>query len=290
MRFHGFACLLLALLCSVLQASETEPLIDEAVVQEPVQELLYDRNGLLRLHLYDGEETSLLSADSSRTVVTKADGVFTRNLYDGEYRLQSRITWLEETLSTADFEPSLTPAQIAVQEEYFYYDNSRNRQRVVQTDFQKKNRIEYFYSSEGLLTREETYEPDGKKALEQQVKAELKDSKSQDATVLLHLSLNQVVEYFYNSENDLIEKRITHHGGENALVEKTLYHRPGNIHGGYDYFENEKLLVSRKYEDESAYTETRYFNNMKIETRHNGARLLSEVVYLDGKEIRRTEY
>lgn len=295
MCLHGFACLLPALLCSVLQASEIEPLIDEAVVQEPVQELLYDGKGLPRLHFYDGEETSLLSADSSRTVVTKADGVFTRNLYDGEYRLQSRITWLEKALSTADSEPSFVPAEIALQEEYFYYDNSRNRQRVVHTDFQKTRRTEYFYSPEGLLTREEVYESDTKKASEQQVKAELKNSNPQegnspDTTALLHLSLNQVVEYFYNSERDLTEKRITHHGEEKSLVEKTLYHRPGNIHGGYDYFENEVLLVSRKYEDESAYTETRYFNNMKIETCYNGARLLSEVVYLDGKEIRRTEY
>ena len=99
-----------------------------------------------------------------------------------------------------------------------------------------------------------------------------------------------MTEYFYNPERDLTETRITLHGQDEPFVQKTLYHSPGNIYGGYDYFENDELLVSRKYEDESVCTETRYFDNMKIEARYNGARLLSEVVYLDGKEIRTTEY
>lgn len=278
MRFRYLACLLPAMLCSLLQASETEPVVEEPVVQEPVQELLYDGKGLPRLHFYGGEEAALLSIDSSRTVVTKADGVFTRNLYDREYRLQSRITWLEEAFSTADSENSLAPAQIALQEEYFYYDNSRNPQRVVLTDFQKTSRTECFYSPEGLLTREEVYGLDSEKALEHH-------SDSQAS-----LTLVRVIEYQYTPEQELVEKKTVHHGEGGDLVEKILYHRPGNIHGGYDYFENEVLLVSRKYQDESTYIENRYFDNMRIETHHNGARLLSEVVYLDGKEIRRTEY
>ena len=146
---------------------------------------------------------------------------------------------------------------------------------------------------EGLVTREEFYGPDSEKLSEQ--KSEIKDTSSQENTSqntadLSYLSLNQVVEYFYNPERDLTEKRITLHGKDEAFVQKTLYHNPGNIHGGYDYFENDTLLVSRKYEDESVCTETRYFDNMKIEARYNGARLLSEVVYLDDKEIRRTAY
>ena len=262
MRCSRLFCLLSVLLCSVGQALETEPMLQRET-QEPVEELLYDGKGLPRLHRYDEEDTAFLSALSSRTVVTRAAGTFSRNLYDEDYRLQSRLTW-QESGSEAASEGSIFPARLTLQEEYFYYENSRSRQKVVLTDFSQSRRTERFYSQGGLLTREEVYEIDEKK------------------------TLNHIVEYFYTAEGDLTEKQITHQG--RALVEKTQYHRPGNVHGGYDYFENGVLLVSRKYQDESVYTETRYFDNMKIEAKYNGARLLSEVVYLDGTEIRRTDY
>lgn len=294
MRFLVLCCLLPVLLCSYGQALEGELVAQEPAIQEPVQELLYDGKGLPRLHHYDGEDTAFLSVASSRLVVTRGAGTFSRTLYDQEYRLQSRLTW-QEAASEASAEGMESPARLTLQEDYFYYENSRSRQKVVLTDFSQSRRTERFYSQDGLLTREVVYEPDEKKASEQREKTGSKDLNlqvvnSQDAADLLHLSVNQVVEYFYNSAKDLIEKRITHYGREKTLVEKTLYHSPGNIHGGYDYFENEVLLVSRKYEDESVCTETRYFDTMKIESKYNGARLLSEVVYLDSKEIRRTEY
>ena len=305
MRFRLLSCLFIvgilgqafgteeAVETAALQETEVQGTADQGTaVQGTVQELLYDGKGLPRLHLYDGEETALLSSPSSKTMVMKSDGFFTRNLYDQEYRLKSRLTWQEEGSST-DSGNSPLSSKIVLQEDYFYYENSRNRQKVVLTDFTDTSRTERFYSLEGLVTREEFYGPDSEKLSEQ--KSEIKDTSSQENTSqntadLSHLSLNQVVEYFYNPERDLTEKRITLHGKDEAFVQKTLYHNPGNIHGGYDYFENDTLLVSRKYEDESVCTETRYFDNMKIEARYNGARLLSEVVYLDGKEIRRTAY
>lgn len=291
MRFRLLSCLIIV---GVLgQAFGTEKSAEIA----PIQELLYDGKGLPRLHLYDGEETALLSAPSSKTMVMKSDGFFTRNLYDHEYRLQSRLTWQEKDADTGAENPPLS-SQIVLQEDYFYYENSRNHQKVVLTDFTDTSRTERFYSLEGLVTREEIYGPDSENASSSQ-DANPQDANPQDANPDVNeqeasdfsrLALKKVTEYFYNPERDLTETRITLHGQDEPFVQKTLYHSPGNIHGGYDYFENDELLVSRKYEDESVCTETRYFDNMKIEARYNGARLLSEVVYLDGKEIRRTEY
>ena len=325
MRFRLLSCLFIVGILG--QAFGTEEAVDTAPLQETavqgtavqgtgvqgtadqrtVQELLYDGKGLPRLHLYDGEETALLSSPSSKTMVMKSDGFFTRNLYDQEYRLQSRLTWQEEGSST-DSGNSPLSSKIVLQEDYFYYENSRNRQKVVLTDFTDTSRTERFYSLEGLVTREEFYGPDSENASSSQ-DVNLQDANPQDVNPLdanpqdanpdvneqeasdfSRLALKKVTEYFYNPERNLTETRITLHGQDEAFVQKTLYHSPGNIHGGYDYFENDTLLVSRKYEDESVCTETRYFDNMKIEARYNGARLLSEVVYLDGKEIRRTEY
>lgn len=287
MRFRLLSCLIIV---GVLgQAFGTEKSAEIA----PIPELLYDGKELPRLHLYDGEETALLSAPSSKTMVMKSDGFFTRNLYDHEYRLQSRLTWQEEGTST-DSDNSSLSSQIVLQEDYFYYENSRNRQKVVLTDFTDTSRTERFYSLEGLVTREEIYGPDSENASSSQdvnpQEANPQDVNEQEVSDFSRLALKKVTEYFYNPERDLTETRITLHGQDETFVQKTLYHSPGNIHGGYDYFENDELLVSRKYEDESVCTETRYFDNMKIEARYNGARLLSEVVYLDGKEIRRTEY
>ncbi len=286
MRFRLLSCLIIV---GVLgQAFGTE----ESAEIAPIQELLYDGKGLPRLHLYDGEETALLSAPSSKTMVMKSDGFFTRNLYDHEYRLQSRLTWQEEGTST-DSDNSSLSSQIVLQEDYFYYENSRNRQKVVLTDFTDTSRTERFYSLEGLVTREEIYGLDSENASSSQdvnPQDANPDANEQEASDFSRLALKKVTEYFYNPERDLTETRITLHGQDETFVQKTLYHSPGNIYGGYDYFENDELLVSRKYEDESVCTETRYFDNMKIEARYNGARLLSEVVYLDGKEIRRTEY
>lgn len=282
MRFRLLSCLVIVGILG--QAFGTEKSVETAAIQEPaVQELLYDGKGLPRLHLYDGEETALLSAPSSKTMVMKSDGFFTRNLYDREYRLQSRLTWQEEGTST-DSDNSSLSSQIVLQEDYFYYENSRNRQKVVLTDFTDTSRTERFYSLEGLVTREEIYGLDSENAMHPQ------DANEQETDDFSRLTLKKSTEYFYNPERNLIETRITLHGQDEPFVQKTLYHSPGNIHGGYDYFENDELLVSRKYEDESVCTETRYFDNMKIEARYNGARLLSEVVYLDGKEIRRTVY
>ncbi len=287
MRFRLLSCLVIV---GVLgQAFGTEKSVETAAIQEPaVQELLYDGKGLPRLHLYDGEETALLSAPSSKTMVMKSDGFFTRNLYDHEYRLQSRLTWQEEGTST-DSDNSSLSSQIVLQEDYFYYENSRNRQKVVLTDFTDTSRTERFYSQEGLVTREEVYGFDSEKAMHPQ-DVNPQDANEQETDDFSRLTLKKSTEYFYNPERNLTETRVTLHGQDEPFVQKTLYHSPGNIHGGYDYFENDELLVSRKYENESVCTETRYFDNMKIEARYNGARLLSEVVYLDGKEIRRTVY
>ena len=129
MRCSRLFCLLSVLLCSVGQALETEPMLQRET-QEPVEELLYDGKGLPRLHRYDEEDTAFLSALSSRTVVTRAAGTFSRNLYDEDYRLQSRLTW-QESGSEAASEGSVFPTRLTLQEEYFYYENSRSRQKVV---------------------------------------------------------------------------------------------------------------------------------------------------------------
>ena len=294
---------------------------DEPEKGPPVPQLIKDGRGKPRLHLYDEEETAILSTNSSQTLVTRADGSFTHILYDNEYRLQSRLVWQEGDTSIGDEKSFFTPSEITSQEDYFYHDNSRNRQKVVLTDFKDTTRRESFYSLEGLLVREELYRhvPDEdtedktkekkdaskeetKKASESEnlVSGENGEADEEDLSpkdvppnpweTFPSLTLVQVTEYQYNQDKSLTEKKITQHSGDGEFVQRTVYHSPGNLHGGFDYFENEQLLVSRKYEDESRYTETRYFDTMRVEAMYSGSRLLAEVVYLDGKELRRTEF
>ena len=131
MRFRLLSCLFIVGILG--QAFGTEEAVETAALQETavqgtvdqgtVQELLYDGKGLPRLHLYDGEETALLSSPSSKTMVMKSDGFFTRNLYDQEYRLKSRLTWQEEGSST-DSGNSPLSSKIVLQEDYFYYERN----------------------------------------------------------------------------------------------------------------------------------------------------------------------
>lgn len=279
---------------------------DRAEEEPPVPQLIMDGRGKPRLHLYDGEETSILSTNTSQTLVTKADGSFTRILYDSEYRLQSRLVWQEGDTSIGDEKSFFSPSEITSQEDFFYYDNSRSRQKVVLTDFKEAARKESFYSLEGLLVKEELYhyvpgedteKTSGSENLASGEDGAVDGEGLSPKDVPLNpwetfppLTLVQVTEYQYDQDKLLTEKKVTQHSGDERFIQKTVYHSPGNLHGGFDYFENEQLLISRKYEDESQYTETRYFDTMRVEALYSGSRLLAEVVYLDGKELRRTEF
>ena len=278
------------------QAAEGKsPSAEVAQGETPSMEeaLFQDGKGSPRLHLYDGEQAAVLSSDSSRSIVTYADGIFTRTLYDAEYRLQSRIVWKE-----GGTEESADPPKLFSKEEYFYYPDSGKKQRVLSTDFQGMSRIERLYSEDGLLVKEafyhqalETGDGGGQSAPEGEAAA---GGERAGEDNFPEVALAKSIEYIYNQDKKLTEKRVSLFEADGSQkvggVQKTVYHTPGDVHGGYDYFEDNRLLLSRKYENESDYTETRYFGNQKIEALYSGARLLAEVVYLDGKEVRRTTY
>lgn len=348
--------------------AETSKLSEELQPEfggEPQQELYLDSDGKPRFHLYNGEEVAILSSNNSRTMVMQADSQFSRNLYDKEYRLTSRLTWVNKatTSSTATVvkaeektpekeneeeksPPMVMPPELAFQEDYYYYENSRIKQKVVLTNFLDKSRLESYYSSEGLVTKEEvfTFLPDESedkdlenkkksenkkqteekdKSVEQSDKESLEQSKDNEPNDLVtdpwkdfpELTLTSVTEYKYNDEGVLTEKISTAYYREETesgyskqksesskkskkefprslkkTVQRVVYQTPGNIYGGYDLFEDGELLISRKYNESGQYLEIRYIDTMKIETLYEGARLLSEVIYLDGKELRRTEY
>lgn len=308
----------------VSEASLPVELEAQAVSEEPpvLEELLLDGRTSPRLHLYDGEETALLSSSSSRSLATMADNSVTHRIYDGAYRLKSKLTWQEAEVPapnpTGGAEGNgslLEPPRLISQEDYYYHGDSPSYQRIVLTNFQEKSRTESFFSTEGLLTREEIsrFVPedaagehntsDDKKESKQGATAKADDNDVEEEVVVEvtdlpldpwkdfpQLTLTKKIEYQYNEEMALVEKVTTHLEGEESFSERIVYHQPGNIYGGYDQFEDDKLLVSRKYQDKSHYMETRYMDGMKIEAQYNGARLVSEIMYLDGKELRRTEY
>lgn len=305
--------------------SSDEQVAPSDLAEEPVELLLNGGEGA-RLHLYNGEETAVFSYSGGRRMATMADSTVTHRIYDKAYRLKSKLTWQElggfvPTPAEKDDgdEALLEPPQLVSQEDYYYYEDSSSYQRVVLTDFQETSRTERFFSPEGLLVREEFYQfvlEDDSYSEEEAEPA--KDATAEEAGALVggtvgeastkvtavpvtdlpldpwkdfpQLMLTGKTEYQYNEGKALVEKVTTRREGEESFSQRLAYHQPGNIHGGYDEFEDGQLLVSRKYDDENQYTETRYMDGMRIEAIYNGARLVSETIYLDGKELRRTEY
>lgn len=335
--FFVIVFLLWATVLPSQEADSETPLVSEAslpvapetreaqAVQEelPVlEEMLLDGRNSPRLHLYDGEETALLSSSSSRSLATMADNSVTHRIYDGTYRLKSKLIWQETETpvpnSTDGGESNgtlLEPPQLISQEDYYYHGDSPSYQRIVLTNFQEKSRTESFFSTEGLLIREEISQfvpeeaadeqntSDHKKDSKKEASAKADDKDAEEEVVaevtdlpldpwkdFPKLTLTKRIEYQYNEERALVEKVTTHLEEEESFSERMVYHQPGDIYGGYDQFEDDQLLVSRKYQDENQYTETRYIDNIRIESLYNGARLVSETIYLDGKELRRTEY
>ena len=301
--------------------SSSEQVVPSDSVEEPVELLLNGREGA-RLHLYNGEETAVSSYSGGRGLATRADNSVTHRIYDGAYRLKSKLTWQEDAagiLKSAaekvDGEALLKPPRLVSQEDYYYYEDSSSYQRVVLTDFLKTSRTERFFSPDGLLVREEFYqfvpeEGSQEEALySEEEKVSAKDATGEEAGASVEepavpvtdlpfdpwkdfpqLTLTGKIEYQYSEDKALVEKVTTRREGEESFSQRLAYHQPGNVYGGYDEFEDGQLLVSRKYDDENQYTETRYMDGMRIESIYNGSRLISEAIYLDGKELRRTEY
>ena len=284
------------------EADGMEPAVVETGAV-PEKLLLNDKNEV-RLHLYDGEETAVFSYSGGGRLATMANNTFTHRIYDKAYRLKSKLVWQDESAGVSksaevkgDGEVLLVPPRLVSQEDYYYHD-SGGYQRVVLTDFLETNCTERFFSSDGLLIREEFYQFIPAEASKERASEITVEAAAEPVTDLPRdpwqgfpkLTLTKKIEYQYNGEDALTERLTTHLGGENAFTERIVYHQPGNIHGGHDTFEGDQLLVSRSYQDENHYTETRYIDNIRIESLYSGARLISETIYLDGKELRRTEY
>ncbi|MBQ4331801.1 MAG: hypothetical protein IJC31_08200 [Spirochaetaceae bacterium] len=308
-----FPFFIIVFLSAVTMLPSQESYSGEADGMEPAvvetgavpEELLLDGRNAPRLHLYDGEETAVLSYGGSRSLVTMADNRVVHRMYDETYRLKSKRIWQETGASAPKATDGgegngvlLEPSQLVAQEDFYYHDSGAGYHRVVLTDFQGMRRTERFFSPEGLLTREEFYQFIPAEASTEQASEITVEAAAEPATDLPRdpwqrfpkLTLTKIIEYQYNGEEALTERLTTHLDGENAFTERIVYHQPGNIHGGYDTFEGDQLLVSRSYQDENHYTETRYIDNIRIESIYSGARLISETIYLDGKELRRTEY
>ncbi len=286
------------------ESKDVEPASQEQAdiqIGSASQELHLDSAGMPRLHLHDGEEVALLSSQSARSLATMADSQFSRSLYDEDYRLQSRLTWVQGEPEAGE---DLSLPRPSVQEDYYYHGDGGMRERVVLTDFLAGSRLESYYSVEGLLVREERYTPvqEGDAASEANPAAESPaDAAPADPwRDFPELALASVTEFHYDQDGLLSEKVVTHHdhGGDDdprhpaarPIVQRTLFQTPGDIHGGYELYEDSRLLVSRRYDGDGLCRETRHIDGMRIEATYDGARLVSEAIYLDGRELRRTEY
>lgn len=275
------------------ESEDTEPVQpgqSSLPTEQARQELHLDSAGMPRLHRYDGEEVALLSSRSSRSLATMADSQFSRSLYDEDYRLQSRLTWVQGEPEDGE---ELALPRPSVQEDYYYHDGGGMRERVVLTDFLAGSRLESHYSVQGLLVREERY------ILAQEAEGADSESPADPWQDFPELALASVTEYRYDQDGLLAEKVVTlHHGGDDdprqpgaqPLVQRTLFQTPGDIHGGYELYEDGQLLVSRRYDGGGRCKEIRHIDGMRIEATYDGARLVSEAIYLDGRELRRTEY
>lgn len=219
-------------------------------------------DGTQRLHTFGVEQAAVLSAGNSSVTAVSDGETFSRSAYDDDMRLVSRVTWRRDG-GTGFHVVSRTA-------DYLYEGSSGFPSSSTERDFLAGTVTRRDFSAAGKVSRERLYSVDG-------------DS----AETLLSDALCS-----YDGESRITERSVTTYAADGSvLTERTVFRIPGNERGGYDYYKDGALSRSVEYSSESDYTETVYFSGgHSVAASYSGGRLVEEVFFLDGKELRRNSY
>ncbi len=256
-----------ALVCGLLCRS------GGAAQQRDAERYRYTGSGDVRLYLGDGEQTAVLSEREGVSLVQAADEGFSRNEYDPFLRLKSRTVWRAGDSGAA--------AVIAVRTDYSYEGDSFRLLESQTYDAEKATVTVTSFSAGGLPAAESVYAVSPEPAEGGKPAARTGESRT----------LRTLTEYRYAAGTELSEKTVTDYTVNPPASYRTVYRKAGDIRGGYDYFENGVLRVSRNQQDADNYTETFFFDGgLRVESTYRGG-ILREELFFDGKtELRRNSF
>lgn len=211
-------------------------------------------DGYLRDWQYDGDHV-LYSTENGNinSIITSDDERLVLRKYDSQHRITSEVIW------SADLE------SIASETEWTYHEDGVFPETMTKKLMEQKQTVRVLYTEEGLETERSVWN--------------MAEEGSED--VLLEKTVWQ-----YDSEKRVICK--THE--YESSVERTEYtYTEKADEPDMKYFENDVLVEAIERVSDDVYTDSLYFENMKILTTWEKGVKTGESYYLDGKEIKRNQ-
>jgi len=239
----------------------------------------FDKDENVRSHSFEEEFVEDLSFNEMKNMVRANDEVFVRSTYNNQMLLSTKTVWKNS---------SKNKFELIQKYEYVY-----NELALSEDDYYLKSITLYDYEKKQKSIS--VYEKIGQKNL---IVSETLISLSEDnidKDDLKNVTFGKKTEmhsYQYNSEGLITSKLITKYDdSENQSSEKIVYHVPGDKNGSFDLFSNDILQLTRNYINEVDYKETLYFpSGHSVETTYSGGRVILEIFYNNGIEIRRSLY
>lgn len=237
---------------------------------EDIPEYVFnDKNGNIRRFSYDGEQMLsqkiFLEQDGIQRECLEIVSLYKDKIKNTIYDEKSRIVSVE-ILSLSEKAKDMKSIS---KREYFYKENSDIPYKSAEEVSEKNMRIEVTFNEEGLLIVQDEY---------------FVDFETEKRT------LKKRINKSYDKEKRVIkdEQIVWHDDKSKTKQKKNFEYTKYSKNPDFSYFENDVLRLQRNYEaDEDFFEKTFFDDGFSIESYFENGVRQSEIVYFNGKEVRR---
>jgi len=239
----------------------------------------YYQDSGLRRHLFEGEQSVYYNEGDKKIIVNNYGSNIIKRIFDNNFRL------LEvQRFELGETSRDLSPVSVR---EYFYSTGDGFPSRAVEENEPKSTRTEIFYSELGYEIQKDEfhYEVNNTEA-ETEKKELVHDKRSEWTRNKNGRVLSETFTTWYYKEGSKKKRKVSVNVVKNVYDYKGKGSEPDVLS-----YENGSLYMKKIYTSSSSWTETIFFEGgMSIRTDYkNGVKML-EIVYSDGKEIRRKTF
>lgn len=262
--------------------------------EEKKQFSYVDRDGILRRFYYDGEGMSVNSYDGMIYITRSFGNEVLRKSFDLNYRLVR-----EEKLS---FDTGLKDIKLTDLKSYTYSGDSTVPLSLKEEQPDKNIIIETKFNLSGFAESVKTTHWETESGDKEKQKEE-KNGKT--AEKIFFVDKTEI--YVYDTQNRVSEYELTTFTYKKNLLGRMkteslktkyeyFYHADGDetqpaVPPDYNFYEDDKLRIERKYTAADDYTEKMFFTDeLYIEAGYKDGVKKSEIIYSNGKETRRREF
>lgn len=237
---------------------------------EDIPEYVFnDKNGTIRRFSYDGEQMSsqkiFLVQDGIQKECLEIVSLYKDKIKNTIYDEKSRIISVE-ILSLSEKAKDMKSIS---KREYFYKENSDIPYKSAEEVSEKNMRIEVTFNELGLVIVQDEY---------------FVDSETEKRT------LKKRINKSYDKEKRVLkdEQIVWHDDKSKTKQKKNFEYTKYSKNPDFSYFENDVLRLQRNYEaDEDFFEKTFFDDGFSIESYFENGVRQSEIVYFNGKEVRR---